>query len=84
MKISRRNLRKIIAEALMLESDKKVGQYKVRQGDTLGKITKKHSPSGTSVEDNAKLNPKIKDPAKIKAGEVIKIYVTDEYEGYAN
>lgn len=83
MKISRRELRKIIAETLLLEADKKVGNYQVRRGDTLVKITQEHSPEGVTVEDNAKLNG-MKDPAKLQAGKEIKIYVTDEYEGGAN
>jgi len=83
MKILKSELKRLIAEVLLKESERKIGQYKVRQGDTLSQITKDHSPKGTTIEDNAKLN-NMKDASKIQVGKVIKIYVTDEYEGYAN
>jgi len=44
--------------------------HKVNPGDTLGAISKKY---GVSVDDIMKINPNIKDPNKIQAGQKIKI-----------
>lgn len=44
--------------------------YKVKSGDTLSKIAKKH---GTTVSAIQKLNPSIKNINKIRVGQVIKI-----------
>ena len=82
MNITRRQLNELIRESLNLSEenkDAKIGQYKVKDGDTLSGITAKHSPKGFTSADNAKLNKISADD--IKAGTFIDIYVTDEYEG---
>jgi LysM repeat protein len=83
MKLNRRQLRKLIIEALDLREEKKelpVGQYPVKSGDTLSGITKAHSPDGVTVKDNANLNSmEVSDD--IYPDQILKIYVKDEYEG---
>ena len=44
--------------------------YRIAKGDTLGEIAKKY---GTTVNKLMALNPQIKDPNKIYAGDSIRI-----------
>ena len=83
MKLNRRQLRKLIIEALDLREEKKefaVGQYPVKAGDTLSGITKAHSPDGVTAKDNAELNNMDVNDI-IRPNDVLEIYVKDEYEG---
>ena len=52
-------------------------KYKVQQGDTLGKIV---HDTGTPMDIILKLNPEIKDPNLIFAGQELKLYDDSFYE----
>ena len=88
MKITRRQLRQLINEELtsITESRDKywvVGNYCIRDGDSVASITKRHSPPGVTWQMNAELND-LEAPYTINPKDNLQIWVTHEYEGEAN
>lgn len=88
MKITRRQLRRLIKEELVRLVEQQVpqvepvpvtmGMYCVKEGDTLSAITAQYSPQDVDWQMNHDLNPEISDPDMIHPGQQVEIYLNPD------